>query len=116
MSPAERICPLRFQEATCFTARLRTGLSCTSKIAIQNPYVNCTFRGVQEASWGAQGEPRGAQEAFRNMQDGSWGDQGRVPGRPGHVPGVWNASRDEKGSVLFLPERVSYALGHRGWI
>ena len=73
-----------------------------------SPAENCTFRGVQEASWEAQDEPRGAQDAFRNMQDGSWGDQGRVPGRPGHVPGVWNASRDERGSVLFLPERVSY--------
>ena len=46
-----------------------------------SPAENCTFRGVQEASWEAQDEPRGAQDAFRNMQDGSWGDQGRVPGR-----------------------------------
>ena len=81
-----------------------------------SPAENCTFRGVQEASWEAQDEPRGAQDAFRNMQDGSWGDQGRVPGRPGHVPEVWNASREERGRVLFLPERVSYALEHRGWI
>jgi len=77
---------------------------------------NCMFRRAQEASWEAQNKSWGAQDAFRNTQDGSWGDQGRVPGRPGHVPEVWNASREERGRFLFLPERVSYALEHRGWI
>ena len=113
MSSAERTCSLRPHEAPCFAARLRRGLSCTSEIAVHSSAANCKFRGAQEASFEAQDEHRGAQEAFRNMQDESWGDQGRVPGRPGHVPGFWNASRHENGSARFLSGRFSYKLGHR---